>query len=154
MYIPCTGEYPALDVGAELGFKLPSREEMARGQVIETAGALTPDFKTFNIRQGHAIRVEVVLEAGGERVQVEVDSGLVVLRESEDSVPRTQAAAVEESSLPPALQGRSESWIVPPSTQGRSESWIVPPAADGDAPPSFAEVQAEDAAKGVRGVVS
>jgi hypothetical protein len=133
LYIPCTDEWPPIDIGERVGFRIP--DYLCRripGKPIREL--LSPDFVTYNIKHWHTVTFKVVVVAAGQDIKTSVNGKLKILPPTE-AAPSTQAGSSgaqqqEEEAPPPAFQGRSESWIHPP--------------AEADAPPTFAEVQKDD----------
>ncbi|TLD27339.1 hypothetical protein PspLS_05123 [Pyricularia sp. CBS 133598] len=126
VYVPCTDEWPALDIGAEAGFNLGGGGWGAAQLLLPL---LTPTFETFNIRQHYRFEYEIEAEVAGEEVKVPFSEVVTVLPQSEDGPGGASQALVAE--------GADGEWTSSP-LEGRSESWIRPPCESG-APPSFNE---------------
>lgn len=119
IYIPCTDEYPAIDVGAILNLQFDEVRLDDRG-IEYVSDKIVPDFLTYSINRTHTIKWEIEGEIADEDFKIAGNSDIVVLPRSE---PEPQ------------------SWMAPPPEDRETEWWEQPPA--GDAPPSFAQVQQE-----------
>ncbi|KAJ3524500.1 hypothetical protein NM208_g12040 [Fusarium decemcellulare] len=123
IYIPCTDEWPPLDVG-ELANLHVSRQ---RGRAY---GSLTENFTTYNIKHTHMLKWALRAEVAEETVDAMGATHLKLLPASDDrNQPRAEAGSSSQEVQPP-LEQRAASWIHPPE--------------EAEAPPSFAEVQKED----------
>ncbi|KAH6695197.1 hypothetical protein F5X68DRAFT_272635 [Plectosphaerella plurivora] len=133
LYIPCTGEWPPIDIGERVGFRLPDYM-CKRVPSRSTSDVLSPGFSTYNIKHWHTMSIKLVAVVAGREMKMSVLGKLTIL---------PPAAGV---SLPPQVGsngGQEQEEAPPPPFQARTESWIHPPAEE-DAPPSFAEVQKDD----------
>lgn len=125
MTIPCTDEWPALDIGDKFGFRIGY--EGPAGIWKTTPGLPTriyPTMETYNFQVSHRLHWEVILDVVGKECQVRGEQPVSIL---------------------PSVNPQGESYAQPPPLEDlpRSESWIQPPE-EGDAPPSFTQVQKED----------
>ncbi|ROT37126.1 hypothetical protein SODALDRAFT_188857 [Sodiomyces alkalinus F11] len=133
LYIPCTGEYPPIDVGAKADFRLNSQ---APRQALRK---LYPRFTTYNLMHTHYFKFEIVATASGEEMKMNAFESVVILPASE----ARQAPVAAYSAHPGSSAVQQEEEAPPPPFQPRSESWIRPPA-ETDAPPTFAQAQEEN----------
>lgn len=142
LYIPYGEDSPAVDVGERCGFRtrLFQQTAKARGGV-----EFAPDFETFNIQHTHYFRFLVEVGIADERIKLKLRGPVTILPPSDDRASRTR---MEERASPARELAREGDDAPPPVFEARSESWIRPPAETSfEAPPSFAEVQAEDATR-------
>lgn len=123
--IPCTDEWPPMDLGKDLGFRLGySGSTGVWKRAPGLVDVVCPTTKTYNFQISHVLSWEIVLDVVGKEIRVRGRQAVEIL---------------------PSVRPQGESYAVPPPEQDlpRSESWIQPPA-EGDAPPSFTQVQKED----------
>ncbi|KAK4138459.1 hypothetical protein BT67DRAFT_431067 [Trichocladium antarcticum] len=144
LYIPCTGEWPAVDVGREIGLRILSRNMIAIGDKRRTC-ELIPDFTTYNIKRSHHVLAELVAEAGGEMIHLKVGGWQLVVLPPARGVSGFHAPAPGQASASTqaGISTVQVPEVPPPPFDAGSESWIHPPA-EADAPPAFAEVVNED----------
>ena len=123
--IPCTDEWPPMDLGKDLGFRLGyTGSTGVWKRAPDLVDKVYPTTKTYNFQVSHVLSWEIVLDVVGKEVRVRGSQAVEIL---------------------PSVRPQGESYAKPPPEQDlpRSESWIQPPA-EGDAPPSFTQVQKED----------
>lgn len=137
-YIPCTDEYPPIDIGTHVGFCIPQylskRTQGPVGQTnVQNRTLLCPDFTTFNIKTSHTIRFDLVADIASQDIKMTASGKLTILPSADTlppAAPAQQEAAAEEAPPPPPFEQRTESWIQPPP--------------EAEAPPTFAQVQRDD----------
>ncbi|KAF9777052.1 hypothetical protein IL306_004681 [Fusarium sp. DS 682] len=139
IYIPCTSDYPPIDIGAMIDLRLgqlgPGFPHLRGGGSLR----FSPSFTTYNIRHSHRLSWEVQGEIAGERFKT---IGAVAVKLLIPSDERGQPSQ-KDPAVGAETEGAGESEPGPSRLQ-RNESWIQPPDED-DAPPSFSQVVKEDA---------
>ncbi|KAF4947327.1 hypothetical protein FSARC_13993 [Fusarium sarcochroum] len=132
IYIPCTNEWPSIDIGKMINLRI-GRLEPGFPQQQQTGHVqFTPDFTTHNLRVFHRLRWSVQGEVAGERFSAEGISPLDLLAPSDGRrVPDHITPPRDEMSEP----------VAGPSQVHRSESWIKPP--EEEELPTYGQVQEE-----------
>lgn len=123
VYIPCTDEWPPINVGELLNIRL-GREGRVRPRNLDQAPCLYHSFTTYNIRHKHILHWAVMAEVAGETISVNGTQLLELLQSSDE-------------------RSQPEEHVQRMRAVDRSESWMQPPAEE-EAPPSFQEVQKQD----------
>ncbi|KAK1763926.1 hypothetical protein QBC33DRAFT_210219 [Phialemonium atrogriseum] len=126
VFIPCTAEWPAIDIGELINFRVRSQGRI--GQRLTNIYLIYPCFTTYNIKHSHRLKWKLRVTIAGEEVKVDGQAKVIV--------------------LPPS--DTNPAWTAPPLETQETESWIHPPA-DDEAPPSFAETQKEGRASSQEG---
>ncbi|KAK7429171.1 hypothetical protein QQZ08_004386 [Neonectria magnoliae] len=134
IWIPCTNEWPPIDIGALANLRFGRRGRI--GPVQPRYGPdVYPTFTTYNIRHSHRLTWYVRGNIAGEGFYVSGGHPVALLMASDE---RGQGAV-----LPAEASSRQ---VTAPSTfepGERSVSWIQPPPWS-DGLPTFAEVRQED----------
>ncbi|KAJ4081281.1 hypothetical protein NW760_012638 [Fusarium oxysporum] len=138
IYIPCTDEWPSLDIGDIIDLRLgqlrPGFPHRPGGGYVQ----FNPTFTTYNIRHSHRLTWKVIGEIAGERFSALGTVALKILMPSDERRRLGEKDSVQRAETEAASDGAPG-----PSQLQRNESWIQPPDED-DAPPSFTEVVKED----------
>jgi hypothetical protein len=138
IYIPCTDEWPPLDIGDMIDLRLG---QLRPGFPHRPGGGylpFDPSFTTYNIRHSHRLTWEVRGEIAGERFSALGAVPLKLLMPSDERGRLGEKDSVQRAETEAAVDGAPG-----PSHLQRNESWIQPPDED-DAPPSFTQVVKED----------
>ncbi|KAH6884404.1 hypothetical protein B0T10DRAFT_130604 [Thelonectria olida] len=133
IYIPITDDMPPVDIGELINLRIGYQGRV--GPKFRQ-GTLHPSFTTYNIRHMHQLKWAICAEIAGEDFKASGSHPLTLLKPSDDSVPRKTTLIDGPSQVPVSLGEVS------------SEPWMRPPE-DDPAPPSFTQVQKEDAMQAV-----
>lgn len=119
--VPCTGDWPPLDIGELVGLRLTYG---AAKSLRFPATVLSSTAFTYNVQQKHHLKWTVHCDIVGESIKAVGREAIQILPASDTG---DLGLPAESKPLP----------LLP------SDTWIQPPP-EGDAPPSFTQVQKED----------